>query len=70
MTSQLFLFRPKIGKYLPENIDPFLCTHIVFAFGWIKNGKLTSFEANDVSNSPDGKAGHYLVDVYASDVRY
>jgi chitinase len=38
---------------LPENIDPFLCTHIIFAFGWIKNGKLTSFESNDLA--ADGK---------------
>jgi len=53
-------YRQKIGKFLPENIDPHLCTHIIFAFGWIKNGKLTSFEANDVSNSPDGKAGMTL----------
>jgi GH18 family chitinase len=46
-------YRQKIGKFLPENIDPFLCTHIIFAFGWIKNGKLTSFESNDLA--ADGK---------------
>jgi len=50
-------YRPKTGKYLPEYIDPFLCTHVIFAFGWIKNGKLTSFEAND--ESVDGKTGLY-----------
>lgn len=50
-------YRPKKGKFLPEDIDPHLCTHVIFAFGWIKNGKLTSFEANDVSN--DGKVGLY-----------
>ena len=50
-------YRPKKGKYLPENIDPFLCTHIIFAFGWIKDGKLSSFESNDVSG--DGKLGLY-----------
>lgn len=50
-------YRPKKGKYLPENIDPFLCTHVIFAFGWIKDGKLSSFEANDVSG--DGKLGLY-----------
>ena len=50
-------YRPKIGKFLPENIDPFLCTHIIFAFGWIKNGKLTSFESNDLT--ADGKQGLY-----------
>jgi chitinase len=50
-------YRTKIGKFLPENIDPFLCTHIIFAFGWIKNGKLTSFESNDLT--ADGKQGLY-----------
>lgn len=50
-------YRPKKGKFLPENIDPFLCTHVIFAFGWIKDGKLSSFEANDVSG--DGKLGLY-----------
>jgi chitinase len=50
-------YRPKKGKYLPEDIDPFLCTHLIFAFGWIKDGRLSSFEANDVSGN--GKLGLY-----------
>lgn len=24
--------RPALGKFWPENIDPFLCTHLIFAF--------------------------------------
>lgn len=51
-------YRPKKGKFTPEDIDPFLCTHVIFAFGWIKDGKLTSFEAGDVS-SEGGKLGLY-----------
>ncbi|QQP56989.1 Uncharacterized protein FKW44_001837 [Caligus rogercresseyi] len=50
-------YRPKKGQFLPEDIDPHICTHVIFAFGWIKNGKLTSFETNDVST--DGKIGLY-----------
>ncbi|CAG0887236.1 unnamed protein product [Cyprideis torosa] len=50
-------YRPKIGRYEPEDIDPELCTHIIFAFGWIKKGKLSSFETND--ESVDGKIGLY-----------
>ena len=50
-------YRPKIGKYLPENIDPDLCTHIIFAFGWLKKGRLSSLEAND--ETVDGKVGLY-----------
>eukprot|EP00090_Calanus_glacialis_P000625 TRINITY_DN1040_c0_g1_i1.p1 TRINITY_DN1040_c0_g1~~TRINITY_DN1040_c0_g1_i1.p1 ORF type:complete len:1056 (-),score=204.14 TRINITY_DN1040_c0_g1_i1:2491-5658(-) len=50
-------YRPKIGKFLPEDIDPFMCTHIIFAFGWLKNGKLASFEENDETGG--GKVGLY-----------
>ena len=50
-------YRPKIGKFLPEDIDPFLCTHVIFAFGWLKNGKLASFEENDETGG--GKVGLY-----------
>ncbi len=47
----------KIGKFLPEDIPADLCTHIIFAFGWLKKGKLSSFESND--ETKDGKIGLY-----------
>ncbi|XP_026332963.1 chitotriosidase-1-like [Hyposmocoma kahamanoa] len=50
-------YRTKIGKFLPEDIQPDLCTHIIFAFGWLKKGKLSSFESND--ETKDGKTGLY-----------
>ena len=50
-------YRPTIGKFLPEYIDPFMCTHLIFAFGWLKNGKLATFEEND--DSVGGKVGLY-----------
>ncbi|KAL1130578.1 hypothetical protein AAG570_011824, partial [Ranatra chinensis] len=50
-------YRQKIGKFLPEDIDPDLCTHIIFAFGWLKKGKLSSFETNDETR--EGKVGLY-----------
>ncbi|XP_017772020.1 PREDICTED: probable chitinase 3 [Nicrophorus vespilloides] len=50
-------YRPKVGKFSPEDITPDLCTHIIFAFGWLKKGKLSSFESND--ETKDGKAGLY-----------
>jgi len=50
-------YRPKTGKFVPEDIQPDLCTHIIFAFGWIKKGKISSLEAND--ETKDGKTGLY-----------
>lgn len=50
-------YRPKHAKFLPEDIQPDLCTHIIFAFGWLKKGKLSSFESND--ETKDGKVGLY-----------
>ncbi|CAG7835000.1 unnamed protein product [Allacma fusca] len=50
-------YRPKIGKFLPEDIPADLCTHLIFAFGWMKKGKLSSFETND--ETKDGKVGLY-----------
>jgi chitinase len=40
-------YRPKHGKFLPEDIEPDLCTHIIFAFEWFKKSKLSLFESND-----------------------
>lgn len=50
-------YRTKIGKFTPEDILPDLCTHIIFAFGWLKKGKLSTFESND--ETKDGKTGLY-----------
>lgn len=50
-------YRPEVGKFMPEDIDPDLCTHVIFAFGWLKKGKLSSFESND--ETKDGKVGLY-----------
>ncbi|CAG9812647.1 unnamed protein product, partial [Phaedon cochleariae] len=50
-------YRVKIGKFTPEDILPDLCTHIIFSFGWLKKGKLSSFESND--ETKDGKPGLY-----------
>ena len=37
------------GKYFPENLDPNLCTHVIYAFANLANGKLKPFEWNDDS---------------------
>ena len=41
-------YRPGIGKFNPENIDPDLCTHLVYAFAKIdRRNKLAMYEWND-----------------------
>lgn len=50
-------YRPKSAKFLPEDLPADLCTHVIYAFGWMKKGKLSSLEAND--ESVDGKVGLY-----------
>lgn len=34
-------YRPGVGKFLPENIDPELCTHIVYGFAVLNRDTLT-----------------------------
>ncbi|XP_076309101.1 putative chitinase 10 [Tachypleus tridentatus] len=50
-------YRQNIGKFYPEDVDPFLCTHIIFAFGWMKKNQLSAHDASD--ESKDGKKGLY-----------
>lgn len=40
-------YRTKVGKFVPEDVPADLCTHVIFAFGWLKKGKLSSYETND-----------------------
>ncbi|XP_070704708.1 acidic mammalian chitinase-like isoform X3 [Pempheris klunzingeri] len=41
-------YRPGTGKYMPQNVDPFLCTHLIYAFSIINNkNELITYEWND-----------------------
>lgn len=40
-------YRNGDAKYTPANIDPHVCTHIVYSFAKITNGRLANYEWND-----------------------
>lgn len=44
-------YRPNNTKYVPTNLDPFLCTHVIYAFAAINTTtfEIRSFEWNDES---------------------
>uniref|UniRef100_A0A8D0B0B6 Chitinase-3-like protein 1 n=1 Tax=Salvator merianae TaxID=96440 RepID=A0A8D0B0B6_SALMN len=42
-------FRESTGRFVPANIDPNLCTHIIYAFTNIKANEIGSAEWNDAS---------------------
>ncbi|KAM9005008.1 chitotriosidase-1 isoform X1 [Sarcophilus harrisii] len=41
-------YRSGQAAFLPQNVDPFLCTHIIYAFADMKDHRLTTLEAKDV----------------------
>ena len=42
-------YRNGACKFFPENIDPQLCTHIIYSFAKIENNQLRAYEWNDES---------------------
>lgn len=41
--------RPTGSEFYPEDIDPELCTHIIYAFAKIENKELTGTLSNDMT---------------------
>ncbi|GFR85183.1 chitinase-3-like protein 1 [Elysia marginata] len=41
-------YRRDQGRFLPSDIDPFLCTHLIFAFAKVDKGVLAPYEWNDL----------------------
>lgn len=41
-------YRPGTGRFLPDNVDPHLCTHLIYAFSVINHAnELVTYEWND-----------------------
>ncbi|XP_053310229.1 acidic mammalian chitinase-like [Spea bombifrons] len=40
-------YRPEPAKYMPGNIDPQLCTHLIYAFATMNDHKIAPYEWND-----------------------
>ncbi|KAK0152677.1 Acidic mammalian chitinase [Merluccius polli] len=41
-------YRPGVGRFLPANVDPHLCTHVIYAFSVLNHAnELVTFEWND-----------------------
>ncbi|NXX86769.1 CHIA chitinase, partial [Urocolius indicus] len=40
-------YRPGLGKFLPDNIDPSLCDHLIYAFAGMSNNEITTTEWDD-----------------------
>uniref|UniRef100_A0A8C0IRE8 chitinase n=1 Tax=Chelonoidis abingdonii TaxID=106734 RepID=A0A8C0IRE8_CHEAB len=42
-------YRPGLGKFKPDSIDPCLYTHLIYAFAGMSNNQITTIEWNDVT---------------------
>ncbi|XP_066480752.1 acidic mammalian chitinase [Tiliqua scincoides] len=42
-------YRPGLGRFKPDNIDPCLCTQLIYAFAGMKNNEIATIEWNDVT---------------------
>ena len=50
-------YRPGVGKFTTFDLDPFLCTHIMYSFANLVDNELVAFEWNDESD--DWTVGNY-----------
>ncbi|XP_021233228.1 acidic mammalian chitinase-like [Numida meleagris] len=55
-------YRPGVGIFVPDNIDPCLCTHLLYAFAGMSN-EITTIEWNDVTlyKSFNGLKNQYVM---------
>ncbi|KAK7501473.1 hypothetical protein BaRGS_00007277 [Batillaria attramentaria] len=44
-------YRPGVGRFVPQNVDPTLCTHLIYTFAKLVGNQLLAFEWNDESTA-------------------
>lgn len=60
-------YRKEAGKYVPEDIDSNLCTHIIYSFAKLnRESELEAYEWNDESHSYSKGNYQKVIDLKAS----
>ncbi|KAF6292640.1 chitinase acidic [Rhinolophus ferrumequinum] len=44
-------YRPSLGRFKPDDIDPCLCTHLIYAFAGMRNNEITTIKWNDLTTN-------------------
>ncbi|KAM9691453.1 acidic mammalian chitinase-like [Dama dama] len=41
-------YRPEPANFFPKDVDPCLCTHLIYAFATMNDNKIAPYEWNDI----------------------
>ena len=42
-------YRHGVGKFWASDVDPFLCTHVIYAFAQVSGNNIAAYEWNDIN---------------------
>ncbi|XP_052068097.1 acidic mammalian chitinase-like [Mytilus californianus] len=48
-------YRPGTGKYMASDVDPYLCTHVIYAFAKVVGNNIEPYEWNDINEWAKGQ---------------
>lgn len=58
-------YRPGTGKYMASDVDPYLCTHVIYAFAKVEGNTIVPYEWNDIN-----EWGRFLIVDYIRSSKY